>query len=340
MINTLSIGSLKKNFSFSTILSNFAIFWKIKIILFIISIYLIFQGIFGSSIGILNPAITIIWIGWWVVIVLLYLPVNAKNWCAICPIPLTGQLYNRYAPLKWLYSRKFNKKLSLFGFLPILLFLLFSALSVPISTIPLITGLVLLGLILISAFMDIYFGERTFCKEICPINPLLQNYNSIRSVSLQTLDFSICTTNHEKTCMIGDGQSYGCDWGYFPGKLKTNENDCTNCCDCIKSCNYNNLTLITKKKRFFPRENERISWSRSFLPLFFLGISIIYSITKIATIEPFHSLILIKNIPDAIITFLFEFIFSILMIPFINLILVMFPLYKLIKNEVQRWFIV
>ena len=166
MINTLSIGSLKKNFSFSTILSNFAIFWKIKIILFIISIYLIFQGIIGSYIGILNPAITIIWICCWVVIVLLYLPVNAKNWCAICPIPLTGQLYNRYAPLKWLHSRKFNKKLSLFGFLPILLFMLFSALSVPISTIPLITGLVLFGLILISAFMDIYFGERTFCKEI------------------------------------------------------------------------------------------------------------------------------------------------------------------------------
>ena len=326
------LHSLQEPFDVSSIISKFDIFWKVKIFLLLFSLYLIFEGLFGIQIGILNPIITVIWIGWWIVIVLFYLPFNAKNWCSICPIPALGQIYNRYAPIQWLQSKKFNKKISLYGILPLLLFLLFSAVSVPVSTIPIITGLVLLALFLIATIIDIVYGERIFCKEVCPINPMLQTYNNIRSVSLQTVNFSICTTNHEKTCMIGDSNSYGCDWGFFPGKLKNNINNCTNCCDCIKACNYNNLSLVTKKTSLFPEEYENLSWIRSFLPLFFLSMVLLYSITKIATIEQFHRIILINTIPDIVVALIMESIFTLIIIPSVFSLLIVLPLYKFVQR--------
>ena len=101
----------KSLFHISSKMSKFGLSWKIKIILSLFSMFLIFEGLFGIQIGIINPAITFIWIGWWVVIVFVYLPFNAKNWCAICPIPILGQTFNKYAPLKWLQARKINKKI-------------------------------------------------------------------------------------------------------------------------------------------------------------------------------------------------------------------------------------
>jgi len=140
--------------------------------------------------------------------------------------------------------------------------------------------------------------------------------------------------------MIGDAQSFGCDWGFFPGKLKKNENDCTNCCDCLKSCNYNNLSLVVKKTRLFPNDDENINWIRTFLPLFFLSIAIMYSITKIAALEPFHRLILIKNIFDMVIALITESFFIFVVIPLLFLLFVIFPLYKFVNNKKSRIFLI
>jgi len=307
--------------------------FKIKVILFFFSIYIIIMSMFSTQIGYINPAIITVWIGWWLLISFIFLPINAKNWCSVCPIPLGGQLFYRYAPLKWIKSNKFNKKFSIFGMLPILLFLLFSAISVPLSTIPVLTGIVLLLLIISSTLIDVYYDERTFCKNICPINSLLLTYNRGKRIQLNTIDFSICASDHIKTCMIGTESTFGCDWGYYPGNLKQNENNCVNCLECIKSCDYNNLKIRVNKNHMLPTKDEKFTFVDFIAPLFFLGIILTYSITKIGSIEPFHSIVLIDNFSDFIFSLMFESIFSLVLIPGMFLVLVISPIYILTSSQ-------
>ncbi|OLS20134.1 MAG: hypothetical protein HeimC3_41670 [Candidatus Heimdallarchaeota archaeon LC_3] len=293
---------------------------------------LIYYSFFGTNIGVANPAILLIWIGWWILIVFLFLPINARSWCAICPIPMVGTYYHRYKNKENKKKRHFSKKYSLYGGIPLILFTLFSSLSIPISTIPLFTGFVLLVLLVLSSVIDVIFGKRTFCKSICPINPLLGVYNRSNVTKIEPIDYQICLTSHPKTCILGNNQGmYGCEWGFFAGKLK--ENQCTTCLDCFKSCTYDNLSLTFSKTNVIPKFEEKMSWINSFAPIYFLGIIFVYIISKIGALNPFHQLMLVDNIGSWLVYLSLEISIIFILIPLIFVIFMFLPMYLIYKKE-------
>ncbi|MHA2364003.1 MAG: hypothetical protein ACXAC7_08585 [Candidatus Hodarchaeales archaeon] len=330
--------SLNKLPGFNKILIQFQLIEFIKYVSFISMIFIIISGLFGTNIGLLNPAIFLVWIGWWLALTIIFFPFNAKTWCSVCPIPLGGQLIHRYAPLNWLRNKKFPKRLKLFGFLPLILFLIFSTLSVPISTIPFYTGIILLIMIITATIVDGIGEERSFCKNICPINSMLKVYGNTGVLQVQPIDYSVCLEEHVRTCMLGEESSgWGCDWGFFPGKLKTNLNNCTTCLECFKSCSRDNLTLQLSKPKILPMEKEKLSFSDGVAPIFFFGIIVIYTILKIGTIKPLHNWMLIVTLTDAIFYFFVEFFLIMILIPSIFFVFIVFPiLYGMYKENTPK----
>jgi hypothetical protein len=294
-------------------------------------LFLIYSSFFGTNIGIGNPSIILIWIGWWVLLVFLFLPFNAKSWCSICPIPVPSIYYHRYSKKNIIKRRVFPRNKILIG-IPIFLFILFSSLSIPLSTIPIYTGITLLFLLVFGTITDLIFGKRTFCKKICPINPLLNVYDRLNITRVKPINYQICANPHEKTCISGDNDgTFGCEWGFYPAKLK--ENQCTSCFDCFKSCSYDNLSLsLTKGKKIIPNNSEKISWINSFTPIFFLSIIIIYTVSKIGSIDPFHNLMLVSSLETLIIYFVFELVIIFLILPALYSILVLIPTFYVLNK--------
>src|SRR5512142_1347986 len=48
-------------------------------------------GLFGSVVGSHNFAIIFVWIAWWTLLKLVFIPLGGRSWCAICPIPMPGE---------------------------------------------------------------------------------------------------------------------------------------------------------------------------------------------------------------------------------------------------------
>lgn len=278
--------------------------------LFVTFALLVVIGFGGPQIGAQNPTLILIWVGWWLAIMVFLAPVAAKFWCAVCPIPLVGQLFHRYAPLRWIRNHQIPRRLTLFGFLPLLLFLVLSSLSVPLSTVPWLTALGLSALVLGATVVDVLFEERTFCKYICPINALLSVFGRGKLLRVETLEPSVCLTEHERTCLYGDERngSWGCSWGLYPGNLTSHVSECSTCLECLRSCSQNNLTVALARPNFLSTRKQHIPLHQAFAPLFFLGIGMVYVLSKVAVAEPLHKLILVHDLSDLLTLLLVEFL--------------------------------
>src|SRR5512138_1050945 len=51
----------------------------------------IVAGFFGSVVGSHNFAIIFVWIAWWTLLKLFFIPLGGRSWCSICPIPMPGE---------------------------------------------------------------------------------------------------------------------------------------------------------------------------------------------------------------------------------------------------------
>src|SRR5512138_3133926 len=51
----------------------------------------ILAGLFGSVVGSHNFAIIFVWIAWWTLLKLGFIPLGGRSWCAVCPIPMPGE---------------------------------------------------------------------------------------------------------------------------------------------------------------------------------------------------------------------------------------------------------
>src|SRR5512138_1207403 len=51
----------------------------------------ILAGLFGSVVGSHNFAIIFVWIAWWTLLKLVFIPLGGRSWCAICPVPMPGE---------------------------------------------------------------------------------------------------------------------------------------------------------------------------------------------------------------------------------------------------------
>ncbi len=213
-------------------------------------IVVILTGIFGTPVGNRNFSIIFVWIVWWVALMLLLVPFAARGWCATCPIPGPGEWLQRRSitgtgkgTRKGLtLGKKWPAKLrniwpQNIGFLGIALF------SAIITTTPVVTGFMLLGLILAAIAVMLVFERRAFCRYLCPVGGFLGLYSMTSAMELRSKSKSVCATDKSKACAVGcPAVSYECPWFEFAQNMERNAY-CGLCFECIKGCPKDNIAL-------------------------------------------------------------------------------------------------
>jgi polyferredoxin len=209
-------------------------------------VFVILAGLLGSPVGGANFAIIFVWIVWWTVLKLFFIPLGGRAWCSICPLPMPGEWLQRGALLgprgkprglgwKW-PARLRGSWLQAGAFAGIGLF------SAVTLTQPGVTGWVLLAIIALATVTGLVFERRAFCRYLCPIGGITGLYANLAPVEVRIKDPAICIQHPEKSCYQGSAEGYGCPWGVFPAALRENS-PCGLCMECLRTCPKDNIAV-------------------------------------------------------------------------------------------------
>lgn len=155
-------------------------------------------------------------------------------------------------------------------------FILIALFSAVILTQPLVSSLVLVGLLVLAIAMSLIFERRAFCRYLCPVGGFIGLYSQLAPIELRVKDTHLCATHSDKTCYTGNADGYGCPWGVFPGGLVKNTN-CGTCMECLRTCPYDNISL---NLRSFGSDLEQVKGRKldeALKAFIMLGSAITYS---------------------------------------------------------------
>ncbi len=215
----------------------------------------------GFSAGNFSFAIMIVWILWWVLLMLLLVPVLSRTWCMVCPLPSFGEWLQRLrvfgvgGELQGL-NLKWPKRLSNMWLMNIL-FLCTTFCSGFFTVKPLATFMLLGGIIALGVILSLLFEKRSFCLYVCPVSGFQGLYSNMAMVEIRAKDRTICAKHKTKTCAVGNKKGYGCPWLLEPHSLERNTY-CGMCLECFKTCPFDNMVfnlrppgtdLLVDKKR-------------------------------------------------------------------------------------------
>ncbi len=229
----------------------------------------------GPRVGSRNFAIIMVWITWWTMLKLGFIPFTGRSWCSICPIALPGEWLqrsgvqskasrNRGIHLIWPKALR-GSWLQSGGFL---LIGLFSAVTL---TDPHITGWVLLGIFILAIAMSLLFEHRAFCSYLCPIGGFSALYAKAAPVELRVLKKEVCINHEEKLCY------QACPWGLYPLALK-DSSSCGVCLACLRVCPKDNLALnLRPYGTDIGRAARPLRWDETVLALIMLGSAVAFS---------------------------------------------------------------
>src|SRR5512135_2800257 len=65
--------------------------WLVAAVPLAFFVLAILAGLFGTPAGNRNFGIVFVWIVWWALLILLFIPFAGRLWCAMCPIPAPGE---------------------------------------------------------------------------------------------------------------------------------------------------------------------------------------------------------------------------------------------------------
>lgn len=241
-IDLLSIPFLRRlvlhrAFQWAVMIPNLIIFW-----------FIITAGFVGSPVGNMNISITFVWMLWWFALIAILVPFFGRVWCTICPLPALGEWVQRgnmvKKPVGWGprgLNRRWPKRFNNI-WLQNIGFLLLASFSALLVTRPIVTSIVLGGLILIGTIVMLVDSKRAFCRYLCPVGGFIGLFSNFSSIELRVKDAELCRNHLSKECVRGSDTSYGCPWYEYPGTLVRNAY-CGLCFECVKACPFNNIRL-------------------------------------------------------------------------------------------------
>lgn len=254
----------------------------------------ILSGLFGIPIGAKNFSIIFVWIVWWALLIILLVPLGARIWCAMCPIPSLGEWLQRKAILtrgngtlglgrKW-PARLRNMWPANVGFTTVAIF------SGVVTTRPVVTGFLLLGLVLLAIVVHLIYERRAFCRYLCPVGGFLGLYSMFAPLEIRRKEREVCTGCRFKSCFQGSSEAsmkvggnggYGCPMFEFPGAPMERNTYCIQCNECINACPYDNLAM---NLRPFGRDllvEKRRKIDEAWKSFIMLGSALMYSVVML-----------------------------------------------------------
>ncbi|MFQ5946097.1 MAG: 4Fe-4S binding protein [Anaerolineae bacterium] len=245
---------------------------------------IILSGLIGTATGALNFSTIFVWLVWWGLLVLLLIPLGGRIWCAMCPIPAPGEWLARRAivertqtalGLRWRWPKALRNLWPAFGGL-----LLLVVFGLIVTTRPVVTGLLLLGLALAALATHLLFERRVFCRYLCPVGGLLGVYSMAAPLELRARDLDICRRCREKACYQG-GRGYPCPTFQFPGSALARNTYCLLCTECLKACPYDNLALSLRPFGAELRVKRGRRADEAWIILLLLGTALVHSVIKL-----------------------------------------------------------
>jgi len=265
-----------RSFQFLAILPNLLLFY-----LFILA------GLFGSPIGNRNIIIVFVWILWWFVLIAALVPFGSRLWCTMCPLPFFGDWVQRRALVQVRIGKTVGLRNQFFGlnkrwpkrlsniWLQNFGFLFLATFSTLLVTRPIVSVVVLGGLIVLATVLALVYRLRAFCNYVCPISGFLSLFSMAAMMELRSKDKDVCLKCRSKACTTGSEQGWACPWYVYMGKLDRN-NYCGLCFECVKSCPNDNISLFLRP---FCSDTRIKSYDESWKAFIMLVLAMAYSVT-------------------------------------------------------------
>ena len=252
---------------------------------------LLFAGVWGTTVGNRNAAIVFVWILWWVLLMGAVVPIAARGWCAVCPIPLPGEWLQRRSLFGVRHATAAAPALSRIGYnlyagasrrwptplsnlwLQSAGFLVLATFSAVLLTDPLATAVAVGSLVLIATAVALRYRQRTFCRYLCPIGGFLGLYSGTSVLTVRCRDANVCSTCPDKGCIAGNERGWGCPWLERPNRM-TRSNACGFCLECVRACRQENMTVLLRPPL---AEQALAGWDEAMKAVLMLGLAIAYT---------------------------------------------------------------
>lgn len=214
----------------------------------------------GLSAGNYNFGIMFVWILWWVLLMLILVPLLSRFWCSMCPLPAFGEwiqrtgfirVNNKLAGLQKKWPKKL-KNMWLMNFL----FLGTTYTSGFLTTRPISTFILLMTIILGSIMLSVMFEKRSFCLYVCPVSGFQGLYSNMGMTEIRAKDSQVCRNHNVSTraralecdyqmrdCVRGNERGYACPWNEKPFNNQRRNTYCGMCFECFKTCPYDNMAF-------------------------------------------------------------------------------------------------
>jgi hypothetical protein len=256
-------------FPMALILVNMAIF-----------VVILMSGIVnGFSAGNFSFGIMIVWILWWVLLMMLLVPVFSRTWCMMCPLPSLGEWLQRMKifgvnnklgglNLKWPRALS-NMWLMNFLFLGTTFFSGFFTVK-PLATFFLLGGIIVVGIVL-----SLVFEKRSFCLYVCPVSGFQGLYSNAAMTEIRVKDPAVCAKHKNKTCVTGNRKGYGCPWLLEPHSFKRNTY-CGMCLECFKTCPFDNMAFNVRPPGTDLLVNEKRGLDEAWKSFIMVAIAVMF----------------------------------------------------------------
>lgn len=269
-------------FQFFLMLPNLFVFYVI-----------IISGLIGTPIGNRNIAIVVLWIFWWFLLIAVLVPIGARIWCAMCPLPFFGDFLQRLSFIKVRTGKTSYLRNKMFGlnkvwpkrlkniWIPNFTFLTLCTFSAILVTRPFVTSVVLGLMILLATVLAVIFRLRVFCGHICPVSGFIGLYSKAATLELRSKDKDVCLKCKDRGCFRGNERGWGCPWGEDMKSMDRN-NYCGLCMECVKSCPNDNIGLNIRS--FSPSSETKIKgYDESWKGFIDVGTSHVYTMIYLGT---------------------------------------------------------
>ncbi len=270
----------RRSFQFLVIFPNLVVFY-----LFILS------ALWGTPVGNRNIAIIFVWIAWWFALKTVFVPLGARTWCMICPLPAPAEWLSRKSltavryirkPFRGLHHRfsglqKDWPKMLRNIWLQNVLFLCMISFGIILITRPIATAILFLAILPTTLILALIYRRRVFCLYLCPVGGFLGTYSMASMTEVRVKDRDICKKHKEKSCITGGEGGWACPWAQYPGKMDRN-NYCGFCMECIKSCPKDNVGIFVRP---FGADRTFKGYDEMFNAFIMLVVAIAFSVTML-----------------------------------------------------------